>query len=260
MKKLLSLIFLFAFCTLLSACTVEKQPKTLMEKVLKNDKIVVGVKFDAKPFGFKDENGELQGFDVDLAKKIAKNILGDENKVEFVQVTPSNRIITLTSGKVDMIIANMSITPQRQNVVSFSAPYYIAGQALMTTQNSKVQGLTDLKGKKVIVVLGSTGEKSIKHFAPNAIIQGFKSNTEAYNALKAGKGDAMTTDDTILAGFALDDPTMKILPKRYTSEPYAIAFRQEEESVTLRQNVNHILEHMKKSGELTRLKNKWVNF
>lgn len=260
MKKFLPLIFILGVCSLLCACTAEKQHKTLMEKILKADKITVGVKFDAKPFGFIDKTGELQGFDIDLAKKIAKNILGDENKVEFVQVTPSTRIITLTSGKVDMIIANMSITPQRQNVVDFSTPYYIAGQALMIPESSSVQGLTDLRGKKVIVVLGSTGEKSIKHFAPNAIIQGFKTNTEAYNALKSGNGEAMTTDDTILAGFVMDDPTMKILPKRYTQEPYAIAFRQDEESAALRENVNHILEHMKKSGELTRLKNKWVNF
>ena len=231
MKKILSLLFVCICLTLLGGCSTEKQPATLMEKILKEDKIVVGVKFDAKPFGYKNANGELKGFDIDLAKKIAKNILGDENKVEFVQVTPSSRIITLTSGKVDMIIATMSITPQRQHVVNFSTPYYIAGQALMTPLNSDIQGLTDLKNKKIIVVLGTTGERRIKHFAPNAIIQGFKSTSEAYQALKKGYGDAMTTDDTILAGIVMDDPSMKILSKRYTQEPYAIAFRMEEEPI-----------------------------
>ncbi len=260
MKKILLSVFIICLCTFLCACNAEKKPKTLMEKVIKNDKIIVGVKYDAKPFGYKDKNGELQGFDVDLAKKIAKSILGDENKVEFVQVTPSNRIITLTSGKVDMIIATMSITPQRKNVVNFSIPYYIAGQALMTPKMSSIQGLTDLKDKKVIVILGSTGERSIKHFAPDAIIKGYKTNTEAYQALKQGYADALTTDDTILAGFLMDDPSMRILSKRYTQEPYAIAFRQEEESRTFQENVNHTLEHLKKSGELNKLKKKWIKF
>lgn len=260
MKKLLSIVFIMFTITLLSGCGVEKQSASLMEKILKNDKLVVGVKFDAKPFGYKDSDGKLKGFDIDLAKKIAKNILGDENKIEFVQVTPSSRILTLTSGKVDMIVATMSITPQRKHVVNFSTPYYVAGQALMTPIKSDIQGLTDLKDKKVIVVLGSTAERNIKHYSPRAIVQGYKSTSEAYNALKMGYGDAFTTDDTILAGIVMDDPTMKILSKRYTQEPYAIAFRMEEESDSLRRNVNHIIEHMRDSGELNRLKNKWLPF
>lgn len=260
MKKFLSFLLILASSILLCACTLEKQPKTTLEQIRKRDKIIVGIKSDAKPFGFKDENGQITGFDADLAHIIAEKLLNDPNKVDFVEVTPSNRIITLTSGKVDMIIATMSITPQRQRVVSFSTPYYIAGQALMTPQKSSIQGLTDLKDKKVIVVLGSTGEKSIKYFAPNAIIQGFKNTKDAYNALKRGQGDALTTDDTILAGIAMDDPDMRILAKRYTQEPYAIAFRTEPESDSLRRSINHILEHLKKSGELTRLKNKWIEF
>lgn len=260
MKKfLLSLLTIFLL-SLTTACTMNKQPNTLMEKIIKNDKIVVGVKFDAKPFGFKDKNGTLQGYDIDLAKKIAKHILGDENKIEFVQVSPSNRILTLTSGKVDMVIATMSITKQRQQVVSFSTPYYVAGQALLTPTNSDIQGLTDLRDKKVIVVLGTTAERNIKLLVPSSIIKGYKTDIEAFEALKAGKGDALINDDTILAGLISNDSSMKILSKRYTQEPYAIAFRQDEESQSLKSNVNHILEHLQMSGELNRLKNKWIDF
>lgn len=256
-KYLLLLVSIFIIC-LVSGCN--KQPKNLMETILKNDKIIVGVKYNAKPFGFKDSNGQLQGFDIDLAKKIAKNILGDENKVEFVEVTPSSRILTLTSGKADMIIATMSITPQRQQIVNFSTPYYIAGQALMTPINSDIDGLTDLRDKKVIVVLGTTAERNIKQLVPSSIIKGYKTDLDAFSALKLGQGDALINDDSILAGLMLDDNNFKILSKRYTQEPYAIAFRQDEESESLRTTVNHILEHMQLSGELNRLKNKWINF
>ena len=259
MKKYFLTIFTLITLLLTTSCTTENQ-NNLLETIIKNDKIVVGVKFDSKPFGFKDKNGNLQGFDIDLAKKIAKNILGDENKVEFVQVTPSNRILTLTSGKADIIIATMSITPQRQHVVNFSIPYYIAGEALMTPIKSDINGLTDLKGKKIIVVLGTTSERNIKQLVPGAIIKGYKTDIEAYNALLNNKGDAFINDDTILFGLMNNNPNMKILSKRYTQEPYAIAFRQDETSESLRHNINHILEHMQKSGELNRLKNKWIDF
>lgn len=260
MKKFLSILLIFLTSIVLTACTKEKQPKSLLEQVIKKDKITVGVKADAKPFGFKDENGNLQGFDVDLAHRIAKFLLGSEEKVEFVEVTPANRIITLTSGKVDMIIATMSVTPQRKQIVNFSTPYYIAGQAIMTDKKADIFSINDIKDKKVIVILGTTGERKIKQIAPEAIIQGYKTYTEAYNALKNGEGDALTTDDTILAGFAMDDSNMKILSKRYTQEPYAIAFRQEPESETLQSNVNEILNRMRQNGELNKLKNKWVKF
>ena len=260
MKKFLSTILLFFICAVLAGCGAEKAPKDLLEKIVKNDRIVIGVKTDAKPFGYKDENGELKGYDIDLAKKITKKLLGAENKIEFVEVTPSNRIITLTSGKVDMVIATMSITHQRQLVVDFSTPYYVAGQALMTPKKSEILGITDLKDKKVIVILGSTGERNIKRIAPDSIIQGYKTYPEAYKALKDGKGDALTTDDSILAGIIMDDPSMRILAKRYTQEPYAVAFRAEPESKTLKSAVNHIIEHMHSNGELNKLKNKWIKF
>lgn len=260
MRKFLLSLFTIAILCLTTACEANKQPDNLMDKIIQNDKIVVGVKFDSKIFGFKDKSGNIEGFDIDLAKKIAKHILGDENKVEFVQVTPSSRILTLTSGKVDMVVATMSITPQRQHVVKFSTPYYIAGQALLTPKNSDIDGLTDLRNKKVIVVLGTTAERNIKLLVPASIIKGYKTDLEAYEALKAGKGDAFINDDTILAGLISDNPDMKILSKRYTQEPYAIAFRQDEESESLRLQVNHILEHLQMSGELNRLKNKWVNY
>ncbi len=260
MRKILTLLILCIFSFATMACLREKKPESLMEKIIKNDKLVVGVKIDAKPFGFEDKEGTLQGFDVELARKIAENLLGDSSKIEFVPVTSSNRIITLTSGKVDMVIATMSITSQREQIVDFSDPYFIAGQALMIPKNSSIQGVTDLADKKVIVILGTTGERNIKRFVPKAILRGFKTNREAYNALKTGIGDALTTDDTILAGFLMDDDSMKILSKRYTQEPYAVAFRKDEESQSLKHNVNHILEHLKDSGEINRLKNKWLNF
>lgn len=122
-NKILGLLILcLVFVT---GCTQKEDSMDTLDKIQQRGKLVVGVKFDTKPFGYLDERGQLVGFDIDLAKYIAKSILGDEDKVEFKQVTPSNRILALNSDKVDMVIATMTITPQRRAIVDFSQPYYV---------------------------------------------------------------------------------------------------------------------------------------
>ena len=112
-------------------------------------------------------------------------------------------------------------------------------------------------GKKIIIVYGSTGEMSVRMNAPEAIVRGYKNYDLAYKALKSGEADAMIADDTILYNLALDDPSVRILDKRFSHEPYAIAFRKGEESVQLKETVNFTLNLMSHSGKLRELKSKW---
>lgn len=256
-KKILS-ILVFSLVFLFSGCSQNEDKSDSLDKILKRGKLVVGVKFDTKPFGYINQRQQLIGYDIDLAREIAKIILGNENKIEFKQVTPSNRILSLNSGQVDMIIATMTITKQREEVVDFSIPYYYAGQAILVPQKSKITSMSDLNGKKVIIVFGSTAEKNLKLFAPDAIVVGYKTYTSGYSALKQGRADAMTSDDTILMGFALQDKSLKLLPKRYSQEPYAVAFKKGPESIRLKSKVNFIIQDMKKSGRLHHLKAKWI--
>lgn len=255
-SKLLSVI---ALCLLIfiAGCTKKEDTDTL-NKILHRGKIIVGVKYDTKPFGYINEKQELEGYDVDLARYIAKSILGSENKIDFKQVTSSNRILALNSGEVDMVIATMTITKPREEVIDFSTPYYIAGQAVLVPQNSKINSMSDLNGKRVIIIFGSTSEKNLRLIAPNANIIGFKTYTSGYSALKQGRADAMTSDDTILIGFADADPSFKLLPRRYTKEPYAIGFKKGTSSANLKKKVNFILQNMKTNGELEKIKNKWI--
>lgn len=260
MKKNLLSIIVLCLVLLTSGCTNKDTSSDTLDKILKRGKIIVGVKYDTKPFGYINAKHELAGYDVDLAKYIAKSILGKENDIEFKQVTSSNRIFALNSGKVDIIIATMTITDQRKTVVDFSLPYYMAGQAILVPKNSKINSISDLNGKKVIIILGSTAENNLKIIAPNSDILGFKTYTEGYKALKNGRADAMFSDDAILLGFVADDPSIKLLPQRYTNEPYSIAFRKGAESTRLINKINFILEYMKKSGELQKLGNKWTKY
>ncbi len=260
MKNKTLSILAVSFLVLLAGCNKKEQNIDTLDKIMQRDKIIVGTKFDTKPFGYINEKQELVGYDVDLAKYIAKSILGDENKIEFKQVTPSNRILALNSNQVDMIIATMTITPQRQEVVNFSIPYYMAGQAVLVPKSGKINSITDLNGKKVIIIFGSTSEKNLRAIAPGASIIGFKTYTSGYSALKQGRADAMTSDDTILIGFAIADNSLKILQTRFTKEPYGIGFKKSATSKKLENKVNYILREMERTGELRKLKAKWIKY
>lgn len=258
-KKIIFLLLLI--CLVCSACT-KKQPKTdTLGQIIQRDKLIVGVRDDAAPFGFRDKNGNLIGYDIELAQNIAKDILGSEKKVEFIPVTASNRIMKLNSGEVDILIAAMSITDQRQQILDFSLPYYIAGQAIMVKSNSKMTGLRNFRGKKLIIVFGSTSEGNLQTNVPDVDVIGFKTYNEAYNALKAGKAEGIVADDTILYRFAMNDKGVKILPKRYSQEPYAVALRKEKESTRLLSKIDFIIDNLQSSRHLNQMQKKWkVNY
>lgn len=255
-KKLTTIVLCLVI--FLAGCAKKEEKTDTLDKILSRGQLIVGVKYDTKPFGYIDKNQALIGYDIDLAKQIAKVILGDENKVSFKQVTPSNRILALNSGQVDMIIATMSVTKQRQKVVDFSVPYYVAGQAILVPKDSKITSMSDLNGKRVVIVFGSTAEKNLRSAAPEAVILGYKTYTSGYSALKQGRADAMTSDDTILMGFALQDDSVKLLPKRYSQEPYAVAFKKGPESLRLKNKVDFVITDMAKTGRLNQLKAKWI--
>lgn len=255
MKKIvLALLFL---CLICCSCGKKSVINDDLTTITQRDRLIVGIRNDAPPFGFKDKNGFTVGYDADLARLIAKGILGDEKKVEFVPVTASNRIMKLNSGEVDCLIATMSITTQRQQFLNFSTPYYMAGQAILVRSSSKATSLRDFTGKKLIIVFGSTSEKNLRSNVPEVTVIGYKTYNDAYNALKNGKADGIVADDTVLLGFSTNDKSVKLLPKRYSKEPYAVVFRKDDASINFINKVNYIVENLQSTGRLNRLQEKW---
>ena len=255
MKKIvLALLFL---CLICCSCGKKSVINDDLTTITQRDRLIVGIRNDAPPFGFKDKNGFTVGYDADLARLIAKGILGDEKKVEFVPVTASNRIMKLNSGEVDCLIATMSITTQRQQFLNFSTPYYMAGQAILVRSSSKATSLRDFTGKKLIIVFGSTSEKNLRSNVPEVTVIGYKTYNDAYNALKKGKADGIVADDTVLLGFSTNDKSVKLLPKRYSKEPYAVVFRKDDASINFTNKVNYIVENLQSTGRLNRLQEKW---
>ena len=244
-------------CFICCGCSKKHQKPDVLSEIYKRDKIIAGVREDAAPFGYRDEKGNLQGFDIDLAKYIAKSLLGSDAKVEFVPVTASNRIMKLASGDVDMLVAAMSITDNRRQILNFSTPYYIAGQTIMVNSDSKATGLGDFENKKLIIVFGSTSERNLRSNVPGISVLGFKNYDAAYRALKAKQADGMIADDSILLRYTISDKSVRLLKKRYSQEPYAVVFRKDDESQRLLTQVDYIVNHLKSTGKLDKMLEKW---
>ena len=251
-KIILLMIFtIFIFC---GCSKPQKEPVVnTLDDITKRGQVIIGIKTDTYPFGFKDKNGKYIGYDIDLANMIGQEIFHEKGKVKFIPVTASDRMMKLFSEDVDMIVATMSITPSRLQIMDFSDPYYIAGQAVLVKKGSKIKGLRDLNGKKAIIVFGTSSESSLRAAVPRVSIIGYKTYNEAVNALKQGKADAIVSDDTILIGLSLKDANLVLLPKRYSREPYAVAFRKGQESEDLVRIVNNVINESVRNGTLQKL-------
>jgi putative glutamine transport system substrate-binding protein len=229
-----------------------------LEKIKKRGKLIVGVKYDLNLFGLKNpKTGQVEGFDIDIAKGLAKKILGDENKIEFKEVTSKTRIPMLNNGEIDAIIATMTITEERKKEVDFSDVYFMAGQSLLVKKDSKINSVKDLKkGMTVLTAKGSTSAQNIRKVAPQVNVLEFENYAEAFTALKAGQGDALTTDNALLWGMAKQDPNYRVLDETFSKEPYGIAVRKGDKE--LLQVINEYLKEIKENGEYDKIYEKWI--
>jgi len=262
MKKLAIIFSLIFLCLVTFYFLILKPEKyeesDLYEEILTRGVIKVGINTDSKPFGFINNEGSIVGYDVDLAKYIAQYILKNPEKVEFIPVTPANRMIKASTGEVDIVIATMTITPQREEIIDFSIPYDSAGQAILVKSSSKITSISDLAGQNVGIIWGTTAEKNMLNLVPSANVMGFKSYGEAFKALKEGSINAITSDDTILNGFALQDNEVKLLSKRYSREPYGIGMKKGKSSAKLKEVINEAIQDMKQKNVINRLHKTWL--
>ncbi len=222
-----------------------------------SEKLVFGVKFDTKLFGLKNTtSGDVEGFDIDIAKLLAKEVLGDETKIEFVEVTSKTRIPLLNKGDIDAIIATMTITEERKSEVDFTDVYFEAGQSLLVKKGSAIKSIEDLtKDTTVLAVKGSTSTDNIREAAPDAQVLEFENYAEAFTALKAGKGDTLTTDNSILLGMASEDDSFELVGGTFTDEPYGIAVKKG--NTELLDKLNKALETIHSNGEFDKVYDKW---
>ena len=201
MKRIIRLFALVLALTLVLASGALAEGRSV-EEIQQSGEITIGVFSDKKPFGYVDENGEYQGYDVYLARRLADD-LGVELKLESVDAP--NRVEYLTSGKVDVILANFTVTDERAEVVDFALPYMKVALGVVSPEDALITDVEQLKGKKLIVSKGTTAETYFTENYPDVELVKFDSYTEAYNALLDGRGDALSTDNTEVLAWALEN-------------------------------------------------------
>lgn len=203
MKKLFAIALVLVLAlTLLPAALADAQARTL-DEIKASGKLTIGVFSDKKPFGYVDENGEYQGYDVVFARRLAED-LGVE--LELVSVDAPNRVEYLTSAKVDIILANFTVTPERAEVVDFALPYMKVALGVVSPDAALITDLESLKDKTLIVSKGTTAETWFTANAPEVKLLKFDTYTETFNALLDGRGDALSTDNTEVLAWALENP------------------------------------------------------
>lgn len=234
---------------------------SVRDNICKSGKFTVGVKYDSPPFGFVNENGDVQGFDVDLVRQIhadLKKVCKKEIKLTLKQVTSKNRIEFVQNGTIDLSAATATITYGRLDVVDFSNPYFMDGQRLLVPANSSIRSVVDLAGKRVGTAQGSTSEGNLKKASPKAKVVSFQQYTDAFTALQQGKVDAVSTDSTILLGLrasAPDPKKYKLVGTYFSNEPYGMLMRQNDSK--WRNFVNESLTKASDSGAYRKIFNKW---
>jgi glutamate transport system substrate-binding protein len=189
----------------------------------------VGIKFDQPGLGLK-QGSEFTGLDVDVATYIAKELGVEEGDIEFIQAPSAQRETLIETGQVDMVVATYSITDARKEKISFAGPYFIAGQDLLVrADDTSITGPDTLDGKKLCSVTGSTSAQKVKDTVPGVNLQEFATYSECVAALASGAIDALTTDDTILAGYAAQEQykgKLKVVGQPFSEERYGVGLKK----------------------------------
>jgi polar amino acid transport system substrate-binding protein len=226
-----------------------------MARIAERGHLIVGIGQDAYPLAFP-EDMTLAGFDIDIVRDIAESITGDRERVVFRPHAAAGRLETVRSGQVDLVVATVSVTCWRREQVEFSTVYYEARQRVLVNRGSGITGLEDLRGKRVCAARGTTSLRTILGHPAKPIPVGEPTPSDCLILLQLGQVDAVSSDDTQLAGMAEQDPRTEIVGPPLSEEPYAIAISKD--SPDLVRFVNGVLEHRAQDGRWLASYQRWL--
>jgi polar amino acid transport system substrate-binding protein len=230
---------------------------TFMDKIRARGHLVAGVSADTLLFGFRNPfSGQLEGFDIDMVRAVAKEIFGDPNKISFKVLTYAQRIPALENGDVDIVADVMTINCARWTQIDFSSEYFHAGQKMLVRSDSKATGINDLNGKKVCAAKGSTNIDNLKNY-PKVIAVPVDDISDCMVLFQQGAVDSVTGDDTVLAGFVAQDPYAKIVGPEFTNEPYGLGIAKTHPEFV--RYVNAILDRMRQDGTWAQMYRTWLH-
>ncbi|TMV52253.1 transporter substrate-binding domain-containing protein [Paenibacillus mesophilus] len=265
-------ILLCVLTVLASACGSKpaEQPKTegqaaggngsaaassdeVLKKIAKTKTLTVGTDATFKPFEYKS-NDKYEGFDIELIQAVAKELGAD--KVEFVDTEFKGLIPGMQAGKFDLIVSAMYITEERMKTIDFSDTYFPGGLSIMTKKDNKsINGINDLKGKKVSVQIGTKSVKFLEEGYKDIQMVKVEKNTEMFLELETGKVDAVITGSPAAKTYAKEKGTVQVLPQELTEEFYGYGIRKE--NPEFKKAVNEALKRVKANGTYDQIVKKW---
>src|SRR5262245_43226613 len=245
--------------TMLSACGDDSKPTptptvsfaagSTMDKLNKAQKIRIGTKYDQPGFGLTGLDGKPAGFDVEIGKIIAAELGIAADKITWMETQSRIREEVLETDQVDIVVATYTINDARKQRIDFAGPYYVAGQDIMVAaKDNSIKSVTDLNGKRVCSVQGSTSVNNVRQKAPQAQVTEYDVYSKCADDLRNGRVDAVSTDNVILIGLIADsNGAFKLVGNPFTQEPYGIGLKKGDQA--LRDFVNDVLEKIADNGD-----------
>jgi len=220
-------------------------------------RLIVGLDIGSNLFSFRDPiTGDIVGFDVDIAGEVTRDIFGNPMQVEYRILSSAERITALQRGEVDAVVKTMTITCARRKLVNFSTVYLDAAQRILASRDSPITKPADLSGKRVCVAKGTTSLQRIREIAPPPILVEVVNWADCLVILQQRQVDAVSTDDSILAGLVSQDPYLHIVGPNMETQPYGIGIQLD--NTGLVRFINGTLERIRRDGTWNTLYRKWL--
>jgi polar amino acid transport system substrate-binding protein len=220
-------------------------------------RLIVGLDIGSNLFSFRDPiTGEITGFDVDIAGEIARDIFDAPSRVEYRILSSDERVTALQHSEVDVVVKTMTITCDRRKLVNFSTVYLDANQRILAPRDSPIVKASDLSGKRVCVAKGTTSLQRIREIAPPPVVVSVVNWADCLVAMQQREIDAVSTDDSILAGLVEEDPYLHIVGPNMATQPYGVGVNLN--NTGLVRFVNGTLERIRRDGTWNTLYRKWL--
>jgi polar amino acid transport system substrate-binding protein len=230
---------------------------TAVADIRARGRLIVGLDIGSNLFSFRDPiTGEIVGFDVDVAGEVARDIFGNPSQVEYRILSSDERITALQKAQVDVVVKTMTINCERRKQVNFSTVYLDAAQRILAPRDSPITKPADLSGKRVCVARGTTSLVRIREIAPPPIVVEVVNWADCLVTLQQRQVDAVSTDDSILAGLVSQDPYLHLVGPNMGTQPYGVGVKLD--NTGLVRFVNGTLERIRRDGTWNTLYRKWL--
>jgi polar amino acid transport system substrate-binding protein len=228
-----------------------------MAAMVARGKLTVGVDQNQFRFGYRDPaSGQIEGFDIDIAREIARDLFGDPQRIELHPIDSAHRVDAAKNHEVDLVVQTLAATCERRRDIDFSTTYFVTAQQILTTEGSGIHGPADLAGTRVCAVFRTTTLDAVLTLPRPPAVIGMANWLDCLTALQQGQVDAVSTDTALLYGLAKQDPNLRIVGEPMAFDAYAVGIPKQETDLV--RFVDGVLDRLRTDGTWRRLYGSWL--